>query len=161
MDYNKAFQTLAGLKVYQGNTKHRKKNDAFWQEAGFRASTKQLNWEKERQELQEIISLIKKMYTPNYSQIYAELIAIKPGFHEIWLHDDYFKVILKGSKSRDHVFRMLHGKGNLLGFSLHKMPAEINKNSYFSYAPCNVTVGPFVFRKNISVSYFDEIRKSC
>jgi len=36
---------------------------------------------------------------------------------------------------------------------------NINKNSYFSYAACCITEGPFVFRKNIKTSYYKEIRK--
>jgi len=158
--YNKAFQSLAGLKVYQGNTNQRKVNDSFWQEAGFISCAKQqICWEKERYELQRILFLIRDMNRQHTTQKYAELIAIKPGFHEIWTHPDYFEHILKGNTPRERVFRMLRGQGELSELSLDKMPPEINKNSYFSYAPCNVTEGPFVFRKNIAFSYFDEIRK--
>jgi len=157
--YNKSFQTLAGLTVYQGNTKQRKDNDAFWKEAGFKTKAKEQNWEKERTELQNILSLLKQLEAKSVSRLYAELIAIKPGFHELFIHDNYFDSMPKGATPRDKVFRMLRNKEDISALALGKLPKEINKNSYFSYAPCNVTEGPFVFRKGIAVSYFDKIRK--
>ena len=39
------------------------------------------------------------------------------------------------------------------------MPPEINKKNYLTYASCNITEGPFVFRKSIETSYFSKIRK--
>jgi hypothetical protein len=57
------------------------------------------------------------------------------------------------------VFRMLRNKEELSALKLQGLPAEINKNNYISYAPCSVTEGPFVFRKNLSVSYYDELRR--
>ena len=57
------------------------------------------------------------------------------------------------------MFRLLRNKGKMSSFEINRLPTEINKNNYISYAPCNVTEGPFVFRKSLSVSYYDEIRR--
>ncbi|MBC8019109.1 MAG: hypothetical protein H7X83_11410 [Verrucomicrobia bacterium] len=159
--YNKAFQSLAGLTVYQGNPPVRKPNDDFWREAGFTAKAKDLDWQKEQVELKRILTLLKIISRKSLSRVYAELIAIKPGFHELYLHKDYFDpdTIPTGTSPRDLVFRMLRNKEDLSSLMLSKLPQEMNKRNYFGYAPCNVTEGPFVFRKSIDVSYFDEIRR--
>jgi len=159
--YNKAFQALAGLKVYQGNPPVRKANDGFWQEAGFSAKAKDLDWQKEQEELKRIMTLLKIIKPKSLSRVYAELIAIKPGFHELFLHRDYFDAdtIPTGTSPRDQVFGMLRNKVGLSSLTLDEFPKEMNKRAYFGYAPCNVTEGPFVFRKSLDVSYFDEIRR--
>lgn len=158
--YNRAFQSLAGLQIYQGSAKQRKNNNSFWQDAGFAKEAKSLNWEKDRNELQTILSLMKLVHKNCLTRSYAELIAIKPGFHELFIHNDYFEKfsIPEPTSPRNIVFRTLRNKGSIATLKLKKLPGEINKNSYFSYAPCNVTEGPFVFRKNIDVSYYDAIR---
>lgn len=158
--FNKAFQALAGLNVYQGNPPIRKANEDFWQEAGFTVEARDLNWQKEQEELKAILSLLKVISPRPLTGIYAELIAIKPGFHEIYLHDDYFDAdsIPTGASPRDQVFRMLRNKEVLSSLTLDKFPKEINKRDYFGYAPCNVTEGPFVSRKRFDISCFDEIR---
>ena len=158
--YNRAFQALAGLQVYQGGTKHRKSNNSFWKDAGFAKEATMLNWEKERNELQTILSLMKHVHRNSVARCYAELIAIKPGFHELHIHDDYFDrfSIPDPTSPRNIVFRMLRNRGSLSALKLKEFPREINKNCYFSYAPCTITEGPFVFRKNITVSYYDAIR---
>lgn len=167
-DYNKAFQSFAGVKIYQGNTQNRVGNDAFWIDAGFTKSAKdKILYDKEFTELDFIIDYLRKLKVENYNQIYAELIAIKPGFHEISIHENYFdknetyrNATDDKDNERDKVFKSLRGYGNVENISLTNLkPHEINRMKYFSYAPCNITEGPFVFRKKISVSYFDEIQK--
>jgi len=159
--FNKAFQALAGLNVYQGNPLMRKANNDFWQGAGFTVEARELNWQKEQGELKAILSLLKVIAPRPVTKVYAELIAIKPGFHELYLHDDYFDAdsIPTGVSPRDQVFRSLRNKGDLSSLTLDAFPKEMNKRDYFGYAPCNVTEGPFTFRKSINVSYFDEIRR--
>lgn len=159
--FNKAFQALAGLKVYQGNASVRKDNDTFWQEAGFTADAREQNWQKDRDELESVLKLLKVVTPKPVTRAYAELLAIKPGFHELFLHGDYFDAhtIPTGTSPRDQVFRMLRNKVELSSLTLDEFPKEINKRAYFGYAPCNVTEGPFVFRKSLDVSYFDEIRR--
>ncbi len=158
--YNKAFQALAGLLVYQGNAAFRKDNDAFWKEAGFTKRSRNQNWDKEHNDLKVIIDLLKHIHAGNPEDIYAELIAIKPGFHELFIHEDYFskEQYPNGTSPRDTVFRILKNKQKKSCFKLDNFPQEINKKSYFSYAPCSITEGPFVFRKDPSVTYVDEIK---
>ncbi len=158
--YNKAFQSMAGLQIYQGNTKSRKSNDYFWKSAGFKSvARKEINWEEDRKSLGFILSFIKAVKSNDIDKTYAELIAIKPGFHEICIHEDYFNEEVKNDgTSRSKAFMLLRGHKEKL--RLHKMPAEINRKSYLSYAPCNVTEGPFVFRKKLDTSYFNEICKT-
>ncbi len=157
--YNKAFQSLAGIQIYQGNTKSRKSNDYFWKSAGFKdVARRGINWDEDRQSLGFILNFIKNMKVENIDKMYAELIAIKPGFHEICIHENYFNYVPEDNGTpRNKAFRLL--RGYKVRLHLDKMPSEINRKSYFSYAPCNVTEGPFVFRKKLSVSYLDEIRR--
>ncbi len=167
-DFNKAFQSFAGIKIYQGNTQKRVNNDTFWINAGFSKRAKdEILYDKDFKELDFIINYLRQLDVENYNRIYAELIAIKPGFHEIYIHDNYFdsnESLRKEPKNkdsyRDIVFKSLRGFGDVDTIYLDKLkPNEINRMKYFSYAPCNVTEGPFVFRKRNNVSYFNEIQK--
>ncbi len=161
-DYNKSFQALADINVYQGNTKNRKPNDFFWKDVGFSETSKDnIDFDVEQKELSFILSYLRSIEVTNFNNIYAELIAIKPGFHELFIHEDYFDEIAipKGKEIRSRVFRLLRGIGKISEMEINKLPHEINSKSYFTYASCNITEGPFVFRKRISVSYFDEISK--
>ncbi len=93
-DYNKAFQSIAGMSVYQGSVKLRKDNNDFWKEAGFKSPSKTgIRFENERNELRFILKYIRSLRYDNYSELYRELIAIKPGFHEMWVHGDYFESV--------------------------------------------------------------------
>jgi len=160
--YNNSFQALADINVYQGNTKKRKSNDFFWRNEGFTQTAKDnINFDTEKKELGFIISYLRHLEVNNFNKIYAELIAIKPGFHELLIHDDYFDddSIPDGIDKRSRVFRLLRGIGDLSKFHISKLPQEINNKNYLTYASCNITEGPFVFRKRISVSYFEEIIK--
>ena len=168
-EFNKSFQSFAGIKIYQGNTKKRIDNNAFWKKAGFTKEAKsKISFEKEFKEFDLIITYLRKLDLQNYNRIYAELIAIKPGFHEIYIHHNYFdndesyrKEPANKDSARDKVFKLLRGFGDLNNVILDKLkPYEINRLKYFSYAPCNITEGPFVFRKKVSTSYFNEIRKT-
>ncbi|HLD54806.1 MAG TPA: hypothetical protein VJB35_00960 [Candidatus Nanoarchaeia archaeon] len=162
-EYNKSFQALADINVYQGNTQNRQSNDSFWKNAGFTQTTKDnIDFDMEKKELAFIISYFRSLELSNFNKIYSELIAIKPGFHELLIHEDYFNEtsIPKDKGIRSKVFRLLKGKGELSELEPNRLlPHEINSKSYFTYASCNITEGPFVFRKSISVSYYDEIRK--
>lgn len=163
-NYNNAFQSLAGLNVYQGSIKVRKDNDDFWKEPGFKdPSETGISFKTERNELKFILDYIRKQETGDYNTIYSELIAIKPGFHELYIHPDYFgnTKIAKEDEPRPTIFRLLRSGENLkdLKLKLKKLPDDIKNNNYFTYASCNVTEGPFVTKKKLDTSYFDEIRK--
>lgn len=159
--YNKSFQTLSGLTIYQGNPPQRRVNDSYWQDAGFTIEARNQNWQKEHHDMQRIISILKRVSSDSLTRLYAELIAIKPGFHELYVHHNYFEpsTMPRGKSHRDEVFRLLRNNGDISSLQLSRLPAEINKNNYISYAPCNVTEGPFVCRKRQSVSYVSEIQR--
>lgn len=163
--YNNAFQSLAGINVYQGAVKNRKDNDDFWKDIRFKnPSVTGVSFDNEKNEMKFILNYIRHSEKNNFSRIYAELIAIKPGFHELYVHSDYFdkKTIPKALDTRSETFRLLRCFSDLETSELNKLdrlPPEINSKSYLTYASCNITEGPFVFRKSIDVSYFDEIRK--
>ncbi|MDI6643574.1 MAG: hypothetical protein QME14_00825 [Methanobacteriaceae archaeon] len=163
--YNRAFQALSGITVYQGNIQIRKDNDNFWKEAGFTDPSKTgICFDNERKELDFILKYIKSVNTDQIPRTYAELIAIKPGFHELYIHSDYFdkKSIPNCNDIRSEIFRCLRNMNDLINSKakdLDKFPGDINKKNFMSYAPCNVTEGPFVMRKSVDISYYDEIRK--
>ena len=167
-DYNRAFQALADIYVDQGPTKNRKENDYFWKCKGFKEIARiTVNFNIEKNDLKFIITFIRTLKLENFNHQYAELIAIKPGFHELWIHPDYFedkytkppKNPDKESK-REKIFRFLRRIGHLSDLVIEKLPWNTyNWHKYFSYAPCAITEGPFVFRKKISTSYITEIRK--
>jgi len=158
VDYNKAYQTMAGHTVYQGGTSDRKDNDFFWKSAGFSQAAKDQNWEKERSELQVIIGLLKGLYADEPEKLYMELIAIKPGLHELLIHPDFFEDIPWSDAPREIVFRILKNKAEIPELRIAKVPAEIKSSNYFSFASCYATEGPFMYRKRMDVSYFDAIR---
>lgn len=159
-EYNKAFQSLAGIVVYQGQVKKRKRNDVFWREVGFSRSVKdRLEFYKEREDLRRILQYMRHADREDITTLYAELIAIKPGFHEMYLHDNYFEEIPQGEDPRSAVFRALRNKGSLVGLRMVKMPSQINSKSYLSYASCAITEGPFVFRRSPTISYCESMRK--
>lgn len=155
----RAFQALANLKVYQGNTKERKDND-YWLPVGLKRTPEESdNFKAEKTNLDFILKYLRTRKYDNFNKIYAELIAIKPGFHEIQVHSKYFEEIPRGKGIRDQVFRSLRGLACLEDMKLDDLPREINRLSYLKYASCNITEGPFVFRKDLSISYFDELSK--
>jgi hypothetical protein len=108
--YNKAFQALAGIKVTQEEGAEKRDNDYFWQVAGFSRKAKELDWGKDIADLERILGIFRiQGLRFDYSTLYKELIAIKPGFHELMIHGDYFDKIPKGYTLRDKVFRILRG----------------------------------------------------
>lgn len=159
--YNRAFQSLAGLEVTQTPGVVPKDNDSFWRDAGFSQKAKELDWDKELRELKRILGILKiKAIGFDYFTLYKELIAIKPGVHELLIHHDYFEKIPSGDTLRDSVFRMLRG-GDYSGPEyLDELPVDMDFIQYYRYAPCHVTEGPFISRKKCDgMSCFKEISK--
>ncbi len=160
--YNHAFQSLAGIYVFRGFKKSGVDNDYYWKSAGFKSPQKTgITFDKERADLKFILNYLRSLKLDNYMDIYKELIAIKPGFHELYIHSDYFdkKSLPRGNDLRSQILRSLRGENDLKEVKLDRLPHEINSKSYFTYASCNVTEGPFVLRKSIKTSYYDQIRK--
>jgi hypothetical protein len=127
--------------------------------------------DKEKAELEFIIQYIRNICFSNgvannkKVKFYKELIAIKPGAHEIFMDvynnfnhwEDYSSK--PGSDPRNNVLRMLHNicRKNI-SIDISKVNNEIKIPSYLTYAPCNVTEGPFVFRKNLSTKYYKDLK---
>jgi hypothetical protein len=155
---NKVFQSMAGINIYQGGTKNRKDNDYFWKEMGFKPKVKKLGWKEEQDALGFILSFIRKRDSNRIDKSYLELIAIKPGFHELWIHSDYFKYYYGEKRSRYIALNILKKDSKRSLLSLKRYPKEINKKDYLSYASCNITEGPFVYRKKVNTTYYTEIR---
>ncbi len=150
------------MPVYQGSVEVRTDNNDFWKDAGFKdPSETGISFEDERNDLGFILRYIRSLKLSNYSKMYLELISIKPGFHEMWVHGDYFKSCPSKDKSRSIVLRLLRhiddSEINEIS-NLERLPPEINSKSFFTYASCNVTEGPFVFRKSPEISYYKKIR---
>ena len=158
--YNKAFQALAGIEVTQANDAEKKDNDYFWQEVGLSRQARDLDWGKDIADLDRILGILRiNNLRFDYPKLYKELIAIKPGFHELMIHGDYFDKTPVGDTLRDNVLRMLRGIDGNDDYHVRTLPQDIETITYFRYAPCHVTEGPFALRKSLAVSYFDEICK--
>ncbi|MCL2115099.1 MAG: hypothetical protein FWH29_02635 [Methanobrevibacter sp.] len=178
--YNRPFQALAGKNVYQGSVEVRKDNDDFFKEVGFKSPEETgVNFDEEINKFNFIVRFLRKYYQNDLPKIYTELIAIKPGIHELLIHGNYFDLTKKHQDKvnenrinakredgkvdyRSEVFALLANVGNLELSpvrNLNKFPGDINVNSYFTYASCNITEGPFISRKTKDISYFEEIRK--
>lgn len=133
--------------------------------------------EDESEELRFIISYMRNIaFNKNTKEeeqirLYSELIAIKPGFHEVFIDMLYKPDPEKNhcgtyrreysEDQRNNVLRILHNirKGQPQPpFYTSKMNAQIKVPSYITFAACAITEGPFVFRKNMSVRYFDDIK---
>jgi len=152
-----------------------KKNDlnlkwkTILEDEGFPLRSKIKNEEKD--ELEFIINYIRNEYFNNKNRkekdkrkMYMELLAIKPGFHEVYIdmknghgHRKWLK------KERDYrrtiVLKMIHNiYKNYKTFSLKNVNNEIKASSYLTYAACCITEGPFVYRNKLSVSYYDELK---
>ena len=160
--YNWAFLTLAGMTVRQKPDRPRQENDWFWESKGFDPVARyDLDWQVERENLALAIRDLIKDSAAMATTAYAEVIALKPGFHEAWLHDDFPNDAYEGpDKPRGRVFALLRGSPlDLLDLG-GSFPADLSsEDAFLGYAPCSVTEGPFVRRKNSKVSYLAELKR--
>lgn len=97
---------------------------------------------------------------PAATTTYAELIALKPGFHEAWLHDDFPNDVHEGPEMpRGRVFAILRGSPLDLIELDGRYPEDVrNPDQFLRYASCAVTEGPFVWRSKPDVSYYEELK---
>lgn len=172
-DCNNLFKALIGrsfrgIKKENLHLKHKK----IFKGEGFSSDIK-INIDEEERALDFIIQYIRNNYfnskdcpLKEKQRIYRELIAIKPGFHEVFMdmqNGHGHKNGLKSQKNcrRNIVFKMIHNiYKTSRKFDLSRVNNEINVYRYLTYAPCNITEGPFTYRKNICVSYFKELNKA-
>lgn len=122
---------------------------------------------REKQEMRVILKYLFDVFSNDLQGMYRELIAIKPGFHEIWADnnwaDDGHIEGLRESpykdRRRERVLREIH---NLVGpaprLDLTNITYELNIPAVLTFAPCNVTEGPFMYRKRNDVSCYQLLR---
>jgi hypothetical protein len=96
------------------------------------------------------------------SEFYPELIAIKPGFHEVYMdkvHGFEHGEGIEGKDFRADIFRRIHRMKPVRKKHPPAGRREINAHRFLGYAPCNVTEGPFYYRKSPRISAFAGLRK--
>ena len=149
LSFNPAFLSLAGLE-----------QAPHWRDMGFAARARnELNWEQEREDLAS--ALVALTQCQDATAAYAEALALKPGFHEAWVHTAFPGDAQEGSETpRGRVFASLRGSQlGLIDLAGH-YPSDLSDPSCFlGYAPCTVTEGPFVRRGHQGVSYFAELKR--
>jgi hypothetical protein len=159
--FNPAFHSLAGLEVHR-KADPKPENDWFWRSCGFDPRAKhELDWERERNDLASAVQDLVLYHGAEASTTYAEIIALQPGFHEAWLHEQFPNDIHEGPESpRGRVFAILRGGAADLAELEGRYPRNLaDPESFMWYAPCAVTEGPFVRRKGPRASYFEELRR--
>jgi len=147
--FNTAFLSLAGLE----RTPH-------WREMGFAARARyELGWDQEREDLASALGALTRC--KDVAATYAEALAVKPGFHEAWVHEAFPDDAQEGPDTpRGRVFAILRGSQlGLIDLAGH-YPADLSDPCCFlGYAPCTATEGPFVRRRHQGVSYFAELKR--
>ena len=147
--FNAAFLSLAGLE----RTPH-------WRDMGFDTRARnELNWEQEREDLAS--ALVALTQCQDATAAYAEALALKPGFHEAWVHTAFPGDAQEAPDTpRGRVFAILRGSPlGLIDLAGH-YPADLrDPDGFLGYAPCTVTEGPFVRRRHQGVSYFAELKR--
>ncbi len=160
-NFNRAFHSLAGLEVHQKDSL-RGDNNWFWENQGFDPRAKHdLDWGQERKELASVLQWLTRHHRDAATATYAELIALKPGFHEAWLHNDFPNDAFESPESpRGRVFAILRGNDLDLVDLKNRYPGDLRvSDKFLGYASCAVTEGPFVRRRNPDVSYFSELKE--
>lgn len=159
-EFNTAFQSLVGVEVDLEVGPPVAPHECFWMRRGFDPRAKhELGWEQDRRHLTDAIEDLLLQSEHKGTANYAEFIAMKPGFHEAWLHDNFpFDVTESLKTPRGRVFATL--RGNSIGLmdrdGLYTEDLH-NPDAYLGYAACAITQGPFVRRKTSDVSYFREL----
>ncbi len=137
------------------------------------------SFENEKEDLDRILRLFRSRakedgYGKTTRDAYREVIAIKPGFHEIWMDlaspdADYHRLALQESFSakrkknvedyrdrRSRVLALFHGlAGRPISWRTEYFSREINIKSFRTYAACAVTEGPCHYRKSVNVVLSD------
>jgi len=147
--FNAAFHSLAGLEP----TPH-------WRDMGFAARARhELDWDQELEDLTSALGELTRCQ--DVTTTYGEALALKPGFHEAWVHTAFPADAQEGPDTpRGRVFAILRGSQlGLINLAGH-YPADLSDpEGFLGYAPCAVTEGPFVRRRHQDVSYFAELKR--
>ena len=147
--FNLAFLSLTGLEP----TRH-------WRDMGFDARARhELGWDQEREDLASALRELTRCQ--DATTTYGEALALKPGFHEAWVHAAFPDDAQEGPDTpRGRVFAILRGSQLGLIDLAGLYPADLSDPScVLGYAPCAVTEGPFMRRRHQEVSYFTELKR--
>jgi hypothetical protein len=163
--FNKLFKALAGLSLR--NDPGKKHAIKLLNDEGFKMNQMPIiDLEDEKKELGDILKYLFYVHKNDISQLYRELIAIKPGFHEIWLdlkHEAGHGEALKENTKKDRrtlILKEIHKQIKHSNITNSKIKSEINRNSFMTYATCNITEGPLVYRKKVDISYYEQLSKA-
>lgn len=127
---------------------------------GFAARARyELGWDQEREDLTSALGALARCQ--DSTATYAEALALKPGFHEAWVHEAFPEDAQEGpDMPRGRVFAILRGSPRGLLDLAGAVPTDLSDpDSFLGYAPCAVTEGPFVRRRHQGVSYFAELKR--
>ena len=116
-----------------------------------------------------ILKYLFRIHVPDWLTLYRELIAIKPGFHEIWLdtvHDwDHIEGLKNNFRNdlRSTILKEIHGLIEPVQFSsrlemIRHIRREISPYHYIAYAPCSYLEGSMSYRKSADISYYEALR---
>lgn len=147
--FNQAFLSLAGLE-----------QAAHWRDLGFDARARyELDWDQEREDLTSALGELTRCQ--DATTTYGEALALKPGFHEAWVHAAFPDDAQEDPDTpRGRAFAILRGSQLGLIDLAGGYPADLSDPCCFlGYAPCAVTEGPFVRRRGMGVSYFADLKR--
>ncbi len=164
-EFNSLFKTLAGFPLRNDSQGLRARKLAFAE--GFDVDAIPLiDVSAEKHELKIILKYLFDVFSSDLPGLYRELISIKPGFHEIWADDNWAEdghvEGLRDSPYKDRrtlVLKEIHGLIDPAPhLDLTNITYEVNIPAFMTYAPCNSTEGPFVYRKRNDVSCYQLLR---
>jgi hypothetical protein len=164
-EFNSLFKSLAGLPLRNDPKGIRARKLALAE--GFSMDEiPMIDLRNEKCELKIILKYLFDVFSGDLPGLYRELIAIKPGFHEIWADDNWTEdghvEGLKDSPYKDRRTQVLKEIHGLIDPAPHldltNITYEISIPAFMTYAPCNVTEGPFMYRKRNDVSCYQTLR---
>jgi hypothetical protein len=135
-------------------------DDRHWINRGFDIKAKhEIDWQVERDSLARAVEGLFECHDSDPTLTYAELIALKPGFHEVWHHESLaIKATENPDSHRGRVFARIYGNSVPLKEALGIYPPDVSHpEDYQGFAGCAVTEGPIVRRRSPEVSYFTEL----
>lgn len=166
---NELFKAL-GRFPFRGIKKEdlRKKHRQILRKHGF-PTGQMMDLQKEQKEIKFIIQYMRDICfnsgakRENKVALYKELIAIKPGAHEIFMDlnndSEHWDSQESGPISKFNVLKMLHNVSKKkIEIDISKVNSDIKYPSYLTYSTCYITEGPFIFRKSIKNNYFNDLR---
>lgn len=158
-EFNDAFLSLVGIPPANHESVEPIPLDWHWRSRGFSsAAVSELDWISARHQLGSALAKFMEPLRSN-SLRYAELIALKPGFHEAWHHEAFPDDVYEGPDSpRGRVYAILRGSSlPFLEVNSPSISSELEADAFIGYAPCVFTEGPFVRRIGPEVSYYGEL----